>query len=194
MRMAEEAAEKERYAAEEAAEASRMATEEARKAAERKAAEESEENRRAAEAAREISIQKAEARMQASSAENLPPQLKEIEQALGNGVSLIKEEVNGVLTAVKESEKEKAMELKDEVTKAAIEQAKSAAEETIGKIEAVLGRQDSASGDVANNNGTFVQLEMENGNGGLLLQNGGLQERTPRGFKKVLKWFQCTVL
>ena len=171
-----------------------MATEEARKEAERKFAEESEENRRAAEAAREISIQKAEARMQASSAENLPPQLKEIEQVLGNGVSLIKEEVNGVLTAVKESEKEKAIELKDEVTKAAIEQAKSAAEETIGKIEAVLGRQDSDSGDVANNNGTFVQLEMENGNGGLLLQNGGLQERKPRGFKKVLKWFQCTVL
>merc|ERR1712150_428391 len=167
---------------------------EARKEAERKAAEESEEPRRAAEAAREI-IQMAEARMQATSAEILPPQLKEIEQVLSNGVSLLKEEVDCVSTAVKESEKAKAKDAnKDEATKAAIEQAKSVAEETIGKIEAVLGRQDSASGDVANNNGTFVQLEMENGNGGLLLENGGLQERTPRGIKKILKWFQCTVL
>ena len=80
------------------------------------------------------------------------------------------------------------------LTRAAIEQAKSVAEDTIGKIEAMLERQDSAGGDAANNNGTFVQLEMENGNGGLLLENGGLQERAPRGFKKIIKWFQCTVL
>merc|ERR1712110_714949 len=145
-RKAAEEAEEARRAAE-AAEAKRMAeeaAEEARKEAERKAAEESEEPRRAAEAAREI-IQMAEARMQATSAEILPPQLKEIEQVLSNGVSLLKEEVDCVSTAVKESEKAKDAN-KDEATKAAIEQAKSVAEETIGKIEAVLGRQDSASG------------------------------------------------
>merc|ERR1712043_151105 len=103
----------------EVAEAKRMAeeaAEEARKEAERKAAEES-----------------AEARMQATSAEILPPQLKEIEQVLSNGVSLLKEEVDCVSTAVKESEKAKAKDAnKDEATKAAIEQAKSVAEETIG--------------------------------------------------------------
>merc|ERR1712032_474509 len=169
------------------------ATEEARRETERKVAEEVAEARIVAETAREVSIPKAEARMQASSGEILSSsQLKGSKKVVANGVSLIKEEVNGV--AVRESEKAKDEAKKDEATKAAIEQAKSVAEETIGKIEAVLGRQDGASGDAANNNGTFVQLEMENGNGGLLLENGGLQERAPRGFKKILKWFQCTVL
>merc|ERR1712172_113382 len=160
--------------------------------AERRATQELAETRKVAETAREVSIPKTEARMQASNGEILPsPQLKESKQGVANGVSLIKEEVNGVSTAVRESEKAKAKDeaKKDEATKAAIEQAKSVAEETIGKIEAVLGRQDGASGDAANNNGTFVQLEMEHG--GLLLENGGLQERAPRGFKKILKWFQC---
>ena len=112
--------------------------------------------------------------MQASNAD-VPQSAHENGHFVSNGVNYVKE-------------------TKDEATKAAIEQAKSAAEETIGKIEAVLGRQDSANGDVANNNGTFVQLEMDSGNGSLLLENGGLQERAPRGIKKILKWFQCTVL
>ena len=133
--------------------------------------------------------------MQATSAETLlRPQLGDSQSALGNGMSLIKEEINGVLTAARESEKAKDAAEQEEATRAAIEQAKSVAEDTIGKIEAMLERQDSAGGDAANNNGTFVQLEMENGNGGLLLENGGLQERAPRGFKKIIKWFQCTVL
>merc|ERR1711971_1013630 len=181
--MAEEA-EEARMAAE-AAQSQRIA-EEARKEAEQRAAEEVAEARKVTETAREVSIPKTEARVQASNGEILPSsQLKDSKQFVSNGVE-----------AVRESEKAKAKDeaKKDEATKAAIEQAKSGAEETIGKIEAVLGRQDGASGDAANNNGTFVQLEMEHGNGGLLLENGGLQERAPRGFKKILKWFQCTVL
>merc|ERR1712130_1030102 len=99
---AEEAKEARRAA--EAAEAKKMAEEAAelaRKEAERKAAEE------VTETAREIRIPKVEARMQASSAEILPPpQLEECKQVLGNGVSFIKEEVNGVSTAaVRDSEK-----------------------------------------------------------------------------------------
>merc|ERR1712083_568274 len=177
-------AEAAKVAAEEAA--ARIAEEEAVSKASRIATEEG------AQAAR---VPKAEERMQATSAETLlRPQLSDSQSALGNGMSLIKEEINGVLSAARESEKAKDAAEQEEATRAAIEQAKSVAEDTIGKIEAMLERQDGAGGDAANNNGTFVQFEMENGNGGLLLENGGLQERAPRGFKKIIKWFQCTVL
>ena len=69
-----------------------------------------------------------------------------------------------IATVSTEIEKEKKIiesEL-DKDTKAAIEKAKAAAEETIGKFEAVLGQKE-ATGDAANNNGTFVELDMENG-------------------------------
>merc|ERR1712192_216894 len=165
LRRAEEEAEEERKEAEiraaaeaeearraaEAAEAMKRAEEE-RKEADIRASEEVLEARKVAETAREVSIPKTEARMQASNGEILPStQLKESKQVVANGVSLIKEEANGVSTAVRESEKAKAKDeaKNDEATKAAIEQAKSVAEETIGKIEAVLGRQDGASGDAA---------------------------------------------
>lgn len=70
-----------------------------------------------------------------------------------------------------------------EATKAAIEQAKTAVEENAKKMEGVLGRNETE-----NNNGTFVQMDIENG--------GPIMDDVPaaKGFKKILKWLACTVL
>merc|ERR1712083_1120846 len=105
------AAEAARIAEEEAAaaEAARIAEEEAAAAeAARIAREEAAARVAAEEAAQAARVPKAEERMQATSAEILPrPKLSDSQPSFGNGMSLIKEEINGVLTAARESEKAK---------------------------------------------------------------------------------------
>merc|ERR1712098_387875 len=116
--------------------------------------------------------------------------LKTLEEATmrGKGETSLKGEDANTLVEVVETDMKLVEADAVQATKAAIEQAKTAAEETVENIEAVLVRGEGSL-DVSNGNGSFVQLD--------IVDNGGQRptDKTPKKrLKKILKWFQCTVL